>query len=160
MLGARPEWHFQAVFQLGLHCAWSYFSQVQDLIVSLVELHKIPDYPILQLVQVPLNDSTPNISFQFSIICKLSEGPHCPTIHIVNEQVIILASVAASSACVQLDLVLLISFVWDQPLRCVQSTSLSIYLTHINIYKRSSSLPSTCGITGYLAVPFSILRGY
>lgn len=91
---------FSSCLFLGLYYAWSYFSQVQDLIVSLVELHKIPDYPILQLVQVPLKDSTPircsNLSFQFCIICKLPEGPHCLTIHVVKEQVIILAFIATS----------------------------------------------------------------
>lgn len=91
---------FSSCLSLGLYYAWSYFSQVQDLIVSLVELHKIPDYPILQLVQVPLNDSTPiwcsNLPFQFCIIWKLPEGSHCPTIHIVNEQVTTLAFIATS----------------------------------------------------------------
>lgn len=91
---------FSSCLSLSLYCAWGYFSEVQDLITFLVELHKIPDYTILQLVQIPLNDSTPmwcsHVSFQFCIICKLPEGPHCPTIHIVNEQVIISASVATS----------------------------------------------------------------
>ena len=60
-------------------------TQVQDLVLGLVELHEVCTGPALKLVKAPL-DGIPSLwsinrSTQLGVICKLAEGSLNPTVH-------------------------------------------------------------------------------
>ena len=64
---------------------------MQDLALSLVELHEVGTGPPLKPVQVPL-DSIPslrcvNCTTQLVVNCKLAEGALNPTIHVTYKDV-------------------------------------------------------------------------
>ncbi|KAK4806259.1 LOW QUALITY PROTEIN: hypothetical protein QYF61_013403 [Mycteria americana] len=63
----------------------------QDLALGLVELHEVHTGPLLQLVQVPLDDIPSfwcvNCTTQLGVICKLAEGALNPTVYVVDEDI-------------------------------------------------------------------------
>ncbi|KAK4822945.1 hypothetical protein QYF61_023445 [Mycteria americana] len=66
-------------------------TQVQDLALGLVEPHEVHTGPLLQLVQVPLDDIPSfrhvNCTTQLGVICKLAEGALDPTLYIIDEDI-------------------------------------------------------------------------
>ncbi|KAK4817045.1 hypothetical protein QYF61_026353 [Mycteria americana] len=63
-------------------------TQVQDLVLGLVEPHEVHMGPLLQLVQVPLDDILSfwrvNCTTQLGVICKLAEGALDPTVCVID----------------------------------------------------------------------------
>ncbi|KAK4821878.1 hypothetical protein QYF61_004394 [Mycteria americana] len=63
-------------------------TQVQDSAFGLVEPHEVHTGPLLQLVQVPLDDipSLRRVSrtTQLGVICKLAEGALDPTVYVID----------------------------------------------------------------------------
>lgn len=66
-------------------------SQAQHFAPPPIELHCMPFRPILQLIEVPLNNNTTiwciGHSSQFCIIYELSESKICPSIQVIYEEV-------------------------------------------------------------------------
>ncbi|PKU41816.1 hypothetical protein llap_7868 [Limosa lapponica baueri] len=66
-------------------------AQVQDFILTLIELHKVPVCPFLQLVEVPLDGSMTLMysghSSQICVICNLAECTLCTFVQIFTEGV-------------------------------------------------------------------------
>ncbi|KAK4826357.1 hypothetical protein QYF61_007951 [Mycteria americana] len=66
-------------------------TQVQDPVVVLAEPHEVHMGPLLQLVQVPLDDFLSfwhvNRTTQLGVICKCAEGALDPTVYIIAENI-------------------------------------------------------------------------
>ncbi|KAK4816838.1 hypothetical protein QYF61_023902 [Mycteria americana] len=64
-------------------------TQVQDLALGLVEPHEVHTGPLLQLVQVPLDDIPSfwcvNCTTQLGVICKLAEGALDLAVNVIDE---------------------------------------------------------------------------
>jgi len=71
--------------------AWGYPSPAPELCTPSAEFHEIPRSPILQLVQVTLDGSSPTWCFshpsQFCTVLKLAKGALCPSIQVIQENV-------------------------------------------------------------------------
>ncbi|KAK4807078.1 hypothetical protein QYF61_018419 [Mycteria americana] len=66
-------------------------TQVQDLALGLVEPHESHMGPLLEIVQVPLDDipslSQISCTTQLGVICKLAEGALNPTVYVTDEDI-------------------------------------------------------------------------